>query len=176
MRGMGIQFLETINAGYELLQRYQRGAAFRGYVKRHGVEVLVAVLLLVAVALACTAAAIVFLGGTRSWRVLLALIAAPLVLIGNLGLLLYVFFSWLEGRAIATPHPAGRIGAWVHAKLRSNRGAPPPVPWLLLGLFVGLPFLMLVWLSWPTALLLAFLLLALPVAYARVDQPAAAKV
>jgi len=33
---MNIQFLQTIHAAYELVQRYPRGA-FRGYIKRHGV-------------------------------------------------------------------------------------------------------------------------------------------
>jgi hypothetical protein len=173
---MALRFLETFQAGYELFQRYQRGAAFRGYVKKHGVELLVFVLFLVAIALACTAASIVFVGGTRSWRVLLALISAPLVLIGNLGLLLYVFFSWVESRAIATPHPHGRLGEWVYAKLRANLGAPPPVPWLLAALFIGVPFLMLAWLSWGVALGLALLALLLPVLYARLDHAGAAKV
>jgi hypothetical protein len=173
---MALQLVSTFNAGLGLFERYQRGAAFRGYVKKHGVEILVAGLLLVAIALACTGATIVFVGGTRPWRVFLALVAAPLVLLGNAGLLLYLFFSWIEGRAVAAPRPHGRVGAWVQAKLGANLGAPPPqVPWPLLALFTGLPFLMVVWLSWPTALVLALVALGLPVLYARVDQAGAAK-
>jgi hypothetical protein len=172
---MALGFITTFNDGFELIQRYQRGAAFRGYVKKHGVEILVAVLVLLVIALACTAATIVFVGGTRSWRVFLALIAAPLVLVGNASLLLYVFFSWVEGRAVTAPHPHGRLGAWVHAKLRVNLGAPPPMPWAPLGVFVGLPFLMLAWLSWPTALLLVVLTVGAVLLYARVDQAGAAR-
>src|SRR5215213_3241423 len=77
---MALQFFETFTGGYELFQRYQKGAAFRGYVKRHGVEILVAGLVLVGIAIACAGATIVFAGGRSSWRVLLALIAAPIVL------------------------------------------------------------------------------------------------
>ncbi|HWA37312.1 MAG TPA: hypothetical protein VG873_05550 [Burkholderiales bacterium] len=172
----GLQFLATIDAGMALFQRYQRGAAFRGYVKRHGVEILFAALVLTAVALACTGATVVLVGGTSSWRVLLALVAAPIVLLANLGLLLYVFFSWVEARAVTTPHPRGRVGAWLHAKLRANLGAPPPVPWALAALFVGLPFLMLLWLSWVTALALALLVVLLPVLYARLDHAGIVKV
>jgi hypothetical protein len=171
----GIQLLATIEAGMALFQRYQRGAAFRNYVKKHGVELLVAALVLAAVAAACTGATVVLVGGTSSWRVLLALIAAPLVLLANLGLLLYVFFSWVEARAVTTPRPHGRLGAWLHAKLRANLGAPPPVPWALAALFVGLPFLMLAWLSWPMALGLALLVALLPVLYARVDHAGVVK-
>lgn len=172
---MGLEFAATIEAGTALVQRYQRGAAFRNYVKMHGVELVVAVLVLIAIALACTAGTIVFVGGRSSWRVLLVLIAAPLVLLANLGLLLYVFFSWIEGRAVTTPQPHGQLGAWVQAKLGANLGAPPPVPWLLVALFVGLPFLMVLWLSWPTALVLLLLAVATPLLYARVDQAGAAK-
>lgn len=175
MAPMTLQFVETLNAGIALYQRYQKGAAFRLYVKNHGMEIAAAMLLLVVIACASTAATIVFVGGMRSWLVLLALIAAPFVLIGNLALLSYLFFSWLEARAVATPHPRGALGAWVQAKLHANLGAPPPVPWVLVVLFVGLPFLMLFRLSWPTALVLALLALALPVVYARVDQAGTAK-
>lgn len=172
---MALGFITIVNDGFELVQRYQRGAAFRGYVKKHGVEILVAVLVLLAIALACTAATIVFVGGTRSWRVFLALIAAPLVLVGNASLLLYLFFSWVEGRAVTAPQPHGRLGAWVQAKLRVNLGAPPPMPWAPVAVFVGLPFLMLAWVSWPTALVLLLLATALPLLYARLDQAGAAK-
>lgn len=172
---MTLQFVDTINAGIGLCQRYQKGAAFRLYVKNHGMEIVVSMLLLAVIACASTAAAIVFVGGMRSWLVLLALVAAPIVLIGNLALLTYLFFSWIEGRAVATPRPQGRVGEWVQAKLGANLGAAPPVPWLLAALFVGLPFLMLVWLSWPIALVLALLALGLPVIYARLDQPRTAK-
>jgi hypothetical protein len=172
---MTFQFLETVNAALGLYQRYQKGAAFRLYVKNHGMEIVVSMLLLVVIACASTAATIVFVGGMRSWLVLLALIAAPIVLIGNLALLTYLFFSWVEGRAVATPRPQGRIGEWVHAKLGANLGTAPQVPWLLAALFVGLPFLMLFWLSWPIALVLALLALGLPVIYARLDHPGTAK-
>jgi hypothetical protein len=173
---MGLRFLETINAGYELFQRYQKGAGFRLYVKKHGMEIVVAGFLLAAIAVACTGATIVFVGGMRPWLVLLALIAAPLILLGNLGLLLYLFFSWLETRAIPLHPPAGPVATWVHAKLGANLGTAPAVPWPLAGLFVGLPFLLLLWVSWPTALVLAVLAAALPVAYARLDHAAASSV
>jgi hypothetical protein len=172
---MALQFVSTINAGLGLLERYRRGAAFRGYVKKHGVEIALAILVAVAIALACTGATIVFVGGTRPWRVFLALVAAPLVLLGNAGLLLYLFFSWIEGRAVTAPRPHGRAGAWIQAKLGANLGAPPQVPWALAALFIALPFLMLLWLSWPTALVLAALAAALPILYARADQAGAAK-
>jgi hypothetical protein len=172
---VALQFVETINSGIGLFQRYQKGAAFRGYVKRHGVEILVAGLVLAGIAIACAGATIVFAGGRSSWRVLLALIVAPLVLLANFGLLFYVFFGWIEGRAVTTPHPHGKLGQWVHAKLGSNLGAPPPMPWAMLGIFVGLPFLMLAWVSWPTAIIVALLAVALPIVYARTDHAGAAK-
>lgn len=149
-------FVETAGAAHALFRRYEKGTAFRIYLKRHSLEVLVAALVLVAISLACTAATIVFVGGMSAWRVFLALLLAPLVLAANLGMLLYVLFAWLETRAIPAP-------------------LPEP-PWVPLAALVGVPFLMLAWLSWPAALAAAALAAALPFVYLRLEQPAAAKV
>ena len=149
-------FKDTAYAAYALLQRYQKGAAFRGYLKRHGLEVLVATLVLACIALACTGATIVFVGGTSAWRVFLALLLAPVVLAANLGMLLFVFFAWLETRAV----PAPRL----------------ELPWVPLAVFVALPLLMLAWLAWPAALAATVLLAALPFVYLRLEQAAPAKV
>lgn len=147
-------FKDTALAAFALHERYRKGAAFRGYLRRHAREVLAATLVLTCVALACTAATIVFVGGTSAWRVFLALLLAPLVLGANLGMLLFVYFAWLETRAV----PAPRFD----------------VPWLPLATLVGVPFLMLAWLAWPAAVAAALLVGGLPWVHLRLEQPATA--
>jgi hypothetical protein len=149
-----LQLLETLNAGYGLYERFIRGGVFRPYLMSRLQIALPAVLLIVVLALASTAAAVVFVGGMRSWLVLLALLAAPFLLLGNLAVQLYVFLSWLEIRAVARP----------------GQAFAPPVPWLLAALFVLVPFCVLLFVSWPVALLLGLGMAAMPFAYARLDR------
>src|SRR5258706_249167 len=95
-------FLETLTEGRNLAGRLQGSDVFRHYVTRRMQLVAPAVLLFLATSVACTAASIVFVAGARSsFLVLLALLCAPVVLVGSLFVELYVFFSWLEGRALA---------------------------------------------------------------------------
>ena len=167
---------DTIKAGNALIDRYQRSAKFRAYVKQHGLEIALAILVFILVTVALTGATVVMVGGRRQWLVLLALIAAPLLLVGNLALFLYTFFSWIEWRVTGLPAPQGRALTWLHGKLGVNLGRPPAAPWPLIGFLAGVPFLMLVWLSWTTAVVVALLVLAVPLVYARMDQGAASRV
>jgi hypothetical protein len=118
---------------------------------------------------------VVFLAGTRFWLGLPALLLSPFVLVGSFGVQLYVFFSWLEGRALALAlgrrKPAqGRAAAWLSKNLRADLGAAPPVPWLLAAIFLLAPLVALTLVSAKAAAGLIALHLAAPVFYARYDR------
>src|SRR5258706_13058165 len=99
-------FLETLTEGRNLAGRLQGSDVFRHYVTRRMRLVAPAILMFLATSVACTAASIVYVAGAHSsFLVLIALLCAPLVLLGSLFLGLYGFFSWLEGRRAARPYP-----------------------------------------------------------------------
>ena len=182
-----------------LLRRYQEGDAFRRYVQRRTPLIVAALIILLTISLATTAGMVVYFGDIHTLRVLACLVAAPFVLAGSLFVQGFVFFSWLEQRAI--DRVAGR-------KPRPWREQIPPIPWLLalLAVSIGLPFfvvsttgpliqkwfagahsardpyflyaasntgsmLVLALLSPKLAALLLLMAILTPVAYAFLDQP-----
>ena len=158
-------FIEAPN----LLRRYQKGDAFRRYVDDRATLIIPVAVLFLVFSLATTAGTVVTLGGTHSFLVLLMLIAAPFLLAGTFLVLVFVFFSWLEARSLArmlakVKKPAAKPG------LRELRDELPRVPWLLVGLFVLVPLLLLAQLSLAGALLMLVLALAAPAAYAWLDR------
>jgi uncharacterized membrane protein len=94
-----------------LISRYQQGDAFQRYVRRQLPLVIAALAVFLAVSIALTAGAVVWIGGTHGFLVLLVLIVAPFLLLGSLFLQMFFFFSWLENRAMVRitrrrKHPA----------------------------------------------------------------------
>ncbi|MGH8739849.1 MAG: hypothetical protein ACREUN_02995, partial [Burkholderiales bacterium] len=73
---------------------------------------------LIVLGLACGAGAFLFLAGLRTWLTLPAVLVAPLVVLGSLVVLFYVFYSWIEGRALAqalghrTGPAPGKLQRW----------------------------------------------------------------
>ena len=92
--------MHTLTEAQNLLKRYREGTAFRYYVEERMPLVLLAVIVFLGYSLATTAATIVFVGGTSGFLTFLAMVCAPFLLIGSLAVLLFVFFSWLETRAL----------------------------------------------------------------------------
>jgi hypothetical protein len=159
-----------------LANRYQQGEPFRKYVDERMWLVVPAAFLMLATSLAFALGVVMFVGGTRPLMVLLSLLIAPLVLAGSLFVQGYVFLSWLEGRALAKSlgrrarKARGRVAALVQKHLDADLGTPPPVPWLLGGIFLVLPLLMLL-VAAPTLAFGVIVLHALaPVAFARLDR------
>lgn len=166
--------LDPVNEAMALVHRFQAGGGFRGYVmQRLGLVVPVAALIIVT-SLACAAATVLFLGGTRSLLVLFAMLLVPFVLAGSFFVQAYVFAYWLEGRALARALPRKRppSGAVTLALRRAgvDMGAMPAVPWVLALLFVVLPLLMLIAVVPALGISLVFLLALAPVVFARLDQ------
>lgn len=159
-----------------LAHRLKEGAVFRNYLaKRLGLVVPLGVLAF-ATSIACTAATVLYIGGTRSFLLLLAFFLIPVVLFGSLFVQSYVLLSWLEGRALAkayprrTRRPPGPIARLLQRGLGADMGDAPPVPWLAAAFALGVPLLFFVLLAPKFALPLIGLLIAAPVVYARLDS------
>ena len=153
-----------------LLRRYQTGDAFRRYVDdRTRLIVPVAALFLV-FSLATTTGAVVSIGGTHSFLVLLMLVAAPFLAGATFAVLLYVFFAWLENRSLARTLARVKRPAAKRDVLHRILAEVPAVPWLLVALFVLAPLALLAQLSLAAAALMLLVVVAAPVAYAWLDR------
>jgi hypothetical protein len=167
--------VNTLNDARGLLQRFQQGEGFQRYVHSRTMLVAPIGLLVLVTSVAFAAAVVVFLAGTRFWLGLPALLLSPFVLIGSLGVQLYVFFSWLEGRALvlALGHRTAKRGAaakWIAKNLRAEMGSPPQVPWILAAVFLVAPLTALMAVSAKAAIALILLHIAAPILYARFDR------
>jgi hypothetical protein len=152
--------LDPLNAALELAKRVQEVDALRAYVlERRALIVVPVVLLILATSIGCAAGMVLFLGGTRPLLVLMAILLVPFVLIGSLFVQGYVFFAWLEIRALAK--------ALHH---RPASGSLPPVPWLLAVLFLLVPLAMLISVVPALGIALVVLHIAAPIAIARLDR------
>jgi hypothetical protein len=152
-----------------LLRRYQKGDAFRRYVDDRAPLVVAVAVVFLMFSLATTAGAVVSIGGTHSFLVLLMLVVAPFLLAATFLTLFFMFFSWLENRSLMmtlarVKKPARRPG------LRGLLAGLPPIPWLLVVLFIGAPLALLATLSIPAALLMLFLAGGAPAAYAFLER------
>ena len=108
--------LDPLNEALSLYRRYQEGKGFKHYVTERMALLLPIGLLMAVTSIACAAATVLYLGGTRSFLVLLAILLVPFVLLGSAFVQAYIFLSWLEGRALAKalhrkPKSAGPIAA-----------------------------------------------------------------
>ncbi len=173
---IGQHLLGTLNDALALVQRFREVDAFRGYVRRRLLLVVPALALILLAGFACAMATIMLLLGPRSLLSLLGLLLAPVVLAGSLFVQLYVFFAWLEERALArslghrTGAVPGKFAAWTQHKLGADLGRMPPVPWIMAAIFVLLPLAILTQLAPKSSALLIVLLVLAPILYARFDR------
>jgi len=168
--------LGTLNDALALAQRYREAEGFRGYVRSRLRLVVPALALILLTGFACAMAAVLLFIGPRPLAALAGLLLAPVLLAGSLFVQLYVFFAWLEERALArslghrTGPAPGRFAAWTERKLGADLGRLPRVPWVLAALFVFLPIAVLTQLAPKSAALLIVLLALAPILYARFDR------
>jgi hypothetical protein len=173
---IGQFLLGPLNDALNLAHRFREGDAFRHYVHKRLALVIPALILFLLTGFACAMAPIMLFLGTRPLLALLGLLLAPLVLAGSLFVQLYVFFAWLEERALARslghrsgPAP-GKFALWTQQKLGADLGRMPPVPWVLAAIFVLAPLAGLTQLAPKSAALLIVLLVLWPILYARFDR------
>ena len=155
--------LDPLNDATSLYRRYQQAPGLRSYIQER-MRLLVPIgALMVFVSLGCSAASVLYLGGTRPILVLLAMLFAPFVLLGSLFVQVYVFGSWLEGRALDRA---------LHRRppvKQLDLGRMPSVPWVLAAFFLFAPLAMLISVVPALGILLIVLLIGTPVAFARLD-------
>lgn len=167
--------MDILTETQNLWQRFQRGGAFRSYLEKRLKLVIPALAIFLAYSVATTAATVITLGGTRSFLVFVGLISAPLILIGSLYVLGFVFFLWLENRAIA--HATHRVPRTVKQDVLATpysvgavvKAVPLAVQVIGAALLL-VPLLFLFDLSPGVAVLLLLLVLATPAAYAAIDR------
>lgn len=166
--------LGVVEDALNLVQRFEEGQGFQSYVLERMRLIVPVGLLIVVTSIGCAAATVLYLGGTRPTLVLLSILLVPFVLLGSFFVQAYIFAGWLETRALAkalhhSPAAAGPLAARLR-KAGINVGSIPPVPWALAALFLVLPLGMLTVVVPKVGIVLIALLVAAPVAYARLDR------
>jgi hypothetical protein len=167
--------LHTLKNAQELVRRFREVEGIRLYVQERQGPVFAATLVIVFISIACAVGVVVFLADRHSLLALLGILLLPVALAGSFFVLAYVFFSWIEGRALERElglrqRPQyGAPAASLSRKLGLAMGPFPPVPWLLAGVFLFAPLALLAvtWLSAALTVLLAGILM--PVFYAKFD-------
>ena len=163
--------MDIFTEARNLAQRYEKGDAFRLHVRARAALVVPVMLLLFAFSIAL-GLGLFGVMGTSGLGVFLAMVLVPFVLLGSFALQAFVFFSWLELRALEpmlAHHAAPARTTWP-AKLRSRLGKPPPIPWIALAVLVFLPFLLLALASLKAASLVLAAAVLTPVVYALLDS------
>lgn len=167
---------DVFNDAVNLAGRYKESEMLQNYLRRRLPLIIAAGLLIAVTGIACTAGTVLFLAGTRSFLLLLAMLLIPFVLIGSLFVQLYVFLSWLEGRAFKQAHPqhqdapAGPLGLLLRQRLGVDMRPIPPVPWVLAAIVLFLPLFLFFLLTPKWGILLTLLLVLAPIGYARLDR------
>jgi hypothetical protein len=167
--------LQTLKNAQDLAQRFREVEGIRLYVQERQAMVVAATLVIVLISIACAIGVVVFLADRHSLLALLGILLLPVALAGSFLVLAYVFFSWIEGRALARElghrhrPPPGASAVWLSKKIGLDMGPFPQVPWFLaaLVLFVPLALLAAAWLS--AALTVIFLGILMPIVYAKFD-------
>ncbi len=168
--------LETLQEAQNLVQRFEEVEGFRLYVLERKRLVIPSILVIVLISIACAAGTVVFLAGAYALLTLPALLLAPVILIGSLFVQLYMFFYWLENRALARAlghraKPAqGMFAAWLSGKLGVDMGSFPPVPWILTTVVLFAPLAMLAYFALKIALMLIVLAILGLILFARFDR------
>lgn len=168
--------LQTLSDAQDLAKRYKEVEGFQLYVLERKRLVIPAVVLIVFISIACAAGVVVFLAEAYPLLVLPALLLAPVILIGSLFVQMFVFFYWVENRALAQalghrPKGAqGALAAWLLEKFAVDIGAPPPVPWILAAVVLFAPLVMLAYIALPAVLVLIVVAVLMPVTFARLDR------
>jgi hypothetical protein len=154
---------KTLKEAWKLFTRFYHAEGFRAYARRRAAFIVPALALFVLVSMACGAATVIFLAEYHPMLALPGMALAPFILAGSFFVQAFVFFSWLEGRALA--QALGRGG-----KSALDFGQIPRVPWVLAALFFVLPLLVLAAVSATAALVLILLGVLIIVAIARFDR------
>lgn len=155
--------LATLNDAVGLAHRFVEAETFRNYVKHRLRLVVPYCCLIVFLSVAGAAGVMLALGEISHGLVLLGVLLLPVVMVGSLLVQAYVFFSWLEIRAL---HHRGSGPA--HTGL--GLGELPKAPWSIVAAVVLGPLALLALVAWKAALVLLVLTVVAPFLYAALDR------
>jgi len=158
-----LPFEKTFKDALKLASRFREAEGFRRYVQRRAAFVVPAVALFVLVSVACAAAMVILLAERHAMLALPGMMLAPLILAGSFFVMMLVFFSWLECRALS--QALGR-----RPKEPLDFGKLPDVPWVLAGIFLAVPIFILVVVAPVAALVLILLAVLIILTIARFDR------
>jgi hypothetical protein len=147
----------------KLAARFREAPGFRNYLRRRAAFVIPAAALFAMVSIACAAAVVILLAERHAMLALPGMVLGPFVLIGSFFVQAFVFFSWLEGRALT--QALGR-----RSREPMDFGQLPRVPWVLAAVFLFLPLLVLAAVSFTATLVLILLAVVIVMAIARFDR------
>ena len=147
----------------KLMARFREAPGFRQYLRRRAAFIVPAAALFAMVSIACAAAVVIFLAERHPLLALPGMLLGPFVLLGSFFVQAFVFFSWIEGRALT--HALGR-----RSREPLDFGQLPRIPWILAALLLILPLLVLVAVSFTAALVLILLAVGIVMAIARFDR------
>jgi hypothetical protein len=165
--------VQTWNNAQDLLRRFKEVEGIQSYVRERTRLVLPAILVMAFIGIACAIGVVVAFANWHSLLTLLGILLLPVTLLGSLFVQAYVFFSWIEGRALARElghrhrPPPGAAAGWLSAKFGVDMGPFPPVPWVLAAIFLFAPLVLLAATWLPFALAVVLLGIAMPVLYAK---------
>ncbi|HWQ38015.1 MAG TPA: hypothetical protein VNM24_05280 [Burkholderiales bacterium] len=168
--------VRTLNEAANLAGRFREGKAFRLYVLDRKRLVFPAGLLILLISALCAAAPVVFFGDLHRHLALPAVLLAPFVLVGSLFVQAYVFFSWLENRALARAlgrrarPPQSAFASWFWNTTGVDLGTAPRIPWILVALFILSPLAMLASFAADVAAILVGLAILAPFVYSYFDR------
>lgn len=168
--------VETLKDAQNLWKRFEEGKAFRRYVYDRVLLVIPVLLLILVISISCSAAIVVYFSSVHAFLALPAILLMPVVLVGSLLVQLYVFFCWLENRAMAKSsakggkQKQGALALWLQEQLGADMGTPPPVPWMPALVVLFLPLVMLASFALNAALVMVVLAAAAPVIFAILDR------
>jgi hypothetical protein len=154
---------KTYRDAMKLANRFQQAPGFRDYLRKRLILVVPAMLVFVLISLACAAGPVIFLAERHALLALPGLVLSPVFLLGSFFVQAFVFFSWLEGRAVARALRRPQ-------KKSIDFGAMPNVPWALAGVFLLLPLSLLSMTSAEITLVLIVLAVLTPILFARFDR------
>ena len=165
--------LQTLTDAQNLAHRFHDVDGFRLHVFERRKWVSAALLVMALIGIACAIGVVVFPADHHALLALIGILLLPVALVGSFAVQAYVFFSWLEGRALASAlgnrHRAapGATALWLSRKFGLDMGPFPKVPWVLAAIFLFLPLGLLA-ASWPSVAAVVILFgIVTPVAFAK---------
>ena len=168
--------LKPVEEGANLMRRLREGRMFRSYVRKRSLLVVLVSLVFLASSIAFAGATVMFFFRGGSLLTFVSLILAPIILIVSLLVQTFVFFFWIENRAVEQSlkgrggHGRGAISRWLKRRLGLNMGRMPPVPWGYVVIFVLSPLAMLASVAPPAAIAVIGAGILAPIVYARLDN------